>query len=109
MGRKRLPKNQLRREVISISLKPSTISKIDQHISYETSRSKWIESIVLKHLENLSKTVEKAVGMTKPLQLFEAHCEPCDLWYEHSNEYILREKYCERCFKKTEWKGEKEW
>jgi len=55
MGRKRIPKNQ-RREVISISLKPSTIDLIDNAISHSQSRSVFLENIIIKHLQAVKQS-----------------------------------------------------
>ena len=55
MGRKRIPKNQ-RREVISLSLKPSTIDLIDTKISASQSRSVFVENILLKYLKQAQVT-----------------------------------------------------
>lgn len=47
MGRKRKPK-KARRQVISLSLKPSTIALMDEALSYSSSRSRFAERAILK-------------------------------------------------------------
>lgn len=75
MGRKRIPKTQ-RREVISISLKPSTIDLIDSKISHEQSRSQFVENILLKYLKQ-AKVTQDGVVVTR--DFFD--CIPCNLEY----------------------------
>jgi len=45
MGRKSIP-NSARRQVITCSLKPATIQKIDEAIPPRLARSKWIEQAI---------------------------------------------------------------
>jgi hypothetical protein len=71
MGRKRIPKNQ-RREVISLSLKPSTIDLIDSKISSSQSRSVFVENILLKYLKQAQVSSD---GVTVIRDFWD--CLPC--------------------------------
>ena len=67
MGRKPLPKSEVRR-VISVSLKPATLEAIER-MRGETSRSKWVEQMVehLLPIHNGLNQTEKFI-----------HCQRCD-------------------------------
>ena len=75
MGRKRIPKNQ-RREVISLSLKPTTIDLIDSLISQSTSRSVFVENLLLKALDSVQIDQSK-VKVTRAFW----DCHTCEKGY----------------------------
>jgi len=102
MGRKRLPSSK-RREVISISLKPSTIDMIDHHLSHEQSRSKWIEHIVLKHLKATGK---HQTSEPKVKESYSAYCESCDVTYSNPQSFIMEHFFCTGCFNQTKYLGQ---
>jgi len=60
MGRKPLPKSEVRR-VISVSLKPATIEAID-HLRGDTTRSRWVEEMV-GHLEAIGEGFRPKVAI----------------------------------------------
>ena len=101
MGRKRLPSSK-RREVISISLKPSTIDTIDHHLQHDQSRSKWIEHIILKHLKATQKpkTTEPVVK-----ESFSAYCNDCDILYSNPQSFMMERHYCTKCYNVCEYLG----
>ncbi|GAI81668.1 unnamed protein product [marine sediment metagenome] len=45
MGRKKIP-NAARRQIITVSLKPATINRIEEAIPKRLNRSKWIEQAI---------------------------------------------------------------
>lgn len=52
MGRKKIP-NSARRQVITCSLKPATINKIEEAIPPRLNRSKWIEQAINLKLDGI--------------------------------------------------------
>lgn len=92
MGRKRIPKTQ-RREVISISLKPSTIALIDEQISEDTPRSQFIERAVLEYLKSYFQ--QGYVDETPYYIQSQFDCLECEKTYRSKR--ILKEMYCKGC------------
>lgn len=52
MGRKKIP-NSARRQVITCSLKPATLKRIDEAIPPRLNRSKWIEQAINLKLDGI--------------------------------------------------------
>jgi len=52
MGRKKIP-NSARRQVITCSLKPATINRIEEAIPARMNRSKWIEQAINLKLDGI--------------------------------------------------------
>jgi len=67
MGRKPLPKSEVRR-VISVSLKPATITALDR-MRGDTARSRWVEEMI-EHLLPIHEGFE-----SKPI--YQVSCESC--------------------------------
>ena len=91
MGRKRKPTDTQRR-VISISLKPTTISLMDEAISESTPRSQWVENVILRHLRATH-------GLKEDIQyqiLSHYDCEPCDTRYT-SKQFEGKSIMCKKC------------
>ena len=90
MGRKRKPTDTQRR-VISISLKPTTISLMDEAISESTPRSQWVENVILRHLRATH-------GLKEDIQyqiITSYECAPCEKVYSR-NKFAL-DIVCKGC------------
>jgi len=93
MGRKPLPKSEVRR-VISVSLKPATITALDT-MRGDTARSRWVEEMI-EHLLPISEVMN-----AQPR--YEIYCFKCEMGW-HCNEKLesqrigLTDGYnCPRC------------
>lgn len=107
MGRKRIPASQ-RREVISISLKPAVIASMDDYLSHDQSRSKWIEHIIEKHLA-IQKVNEKTEDIEpKVIKSYSCYCEDCDITFSNPHSFLMQSHYCTKCHTKCEYLGEDE-
>jgi len=90
MGRKRKPTDTQRR-VISISLKPTTISLMDEAISESTPRSQWIENVILRHLRATHGVKDDVQHQI--ITYYE--CVPCGK--EYSRTYFRADMICTSC------------
>ena len=104
MGRKRIPKNQ-RRVGIALTLKPSTIDKMEDHLSYDQSRSRWIESLILRELKTHDKIIPEE---PKIIKSYSCYCANCDLSYSNPHDFLMQHHYCRKCHNPCEYLGEDE-
>ena len=104
MGRKRIPASQ-RREVISISLKPATIQNMDDHLTHDQSRSKWIEHIIEKHLA--IKVIAQKEEDLEPviIKSYSCYCASCDITFSNPHDFMMQHHYCTKCFNPCEYLG----
>lgn len=92
MGRKPLPKSEVRR-VISVSLKPATITALDA-MRGDTARSRWVEEMI-EHLLPISQVMNAQAK-------YEIYCFKCEMGW-HCNEKLEGERIdetsynCPRC------------
>jgi len=92
MGRKPLPESDVRR-VISVSLKPATITALDA-MRGDKARSRWVEEVI-EHLLPISEVMN-----AQPK--YEIYCLRCEMGW-HCNEKLESQRigettfHCPRC------------